>query len=102
MAGEVLAGDGAVLAADGAGEEAPAVGDGRDLVVAGGVDRLAAVQRLEGGEGVGLCLDAVGDAEEGTWAMGAPVRGVSTASASPWPASGRSPIRSAVSILSSL
>ena len=37
-----------------AGEEAEAIDDRRDLVVEHGVDRLAAVQRFERGEGFGL------------------------------------------------
>ncbi len=41
-----------------------AVDDRRDLVVLHGVDRLAAVQRLERGEAVGLRLDPVGDLEQ--------------------------------------
>ena len=47
-----------------AGEEAVAVDDRRDLVVEHGVDRLAAVQRFERGELLGLGLDAVGDLQE--------------------------------------
>jgi hypothetical protein len=70
VAGHVLAGDGAVLAAHRAGEEAPAVGDRRDLVALHGVDRLAAVQRLKRREVVALRLDAVGDAQERCRALG--------------------------------
>ena len=40
------------------GEEAEAVGDGRHLVIAHGVDRLAAVERFQRGEGVGIGVDA--------------------------------------------
>jgi hypothetical protein len=50
-----------VHAAHRPGEEAVAIDDGRDFVIAGGIDRLAAVQRLQRGEGVGLGLDPVGD-----------------------------------------
>ena len=53
-----------MLGADGTGEETIAIDDGGNLVATGGVDRLAAIERLERGETIGLGLDAVGDPKE--------------------------------------
>ena len=53
-----------------AGEEAVAIDDRRDLVVEHRVDRLAAIQRFERRERLGLGLDAIGDLEEIAGALG--------------------------------
>ena len=70
MAGEVFARDGPVLAAHGTREEAEAIDDGRDLVAAGRVDRLAAVQGFQRREAVRLGLDPVRDGEKGRRPLG--------------------------------
>ncbi|MNF74098.1 hypothetical protein D3C84_561220 [compost metagenome] len=69
VAGDVLAGQLALLAAHGAGEEAEHVGGGGDVVLARQVQRLAAVQGFQAGELVGAFLDGVGDGQQGGGAL---------------------------------
>ena len=74
---------GAVHGAHGAGEEAEAVGDRRHLVVQHADARLAAVQRLERGEGLGVALDRVGELQEQRRALGGRRRATSSRRPSP-------------------
>ena len=64
MAGQVLARRRAMHGAHRAGEEAEAVDDRRHLVVQHADARLAAVQRLERGERLGLAFDGVGELQQ--------------------------------------
>jgi hypothetical protein len=70
VARHVLTRDGRGHRPDGAGEEAVAVDDRRELVANRGIDRLAAVQRLEPSELLRLGLDPLGDAQERGGAFG--------------------------------
>ena len=70
MAGQIFAGHRAMHVAHRAGEEAEAVDDRRDLVVQHADPRLAAVQRFERGEGLGLALDGVGELQQERRALG--------------------------------
>ncbi|MCY1425506.1 hypothetical protein D9M71_412950 [compost metagenome] len=69
VAGHVFAGELALLAAHGAGEEAEHVGGGGHVVLPRQMQRLAAVQGFQAGEGVGAPVDGVGDGEEGGGAL---------------------------------
>ena len=64
MAGHVLAGNRAVHGAHGAGKEAEAVGHPRHLVLENADARLAAIERFERGEGLGLGIDGVGELQQ--------------------------------------
>ncbi|MNP03488.1 hypothetical protein D3C76_953730 [compost metagenome] len=69
VAGHVFAGELALLAAHGAGEEAEHIGDGGNVVLPRQMQRLAAVQCFQAGEGIGALVDGVGDGEEGGGAL---------------------------------
>ena len=66
----VLARGPALQAAGGAREEAKVVGHHRDLVVFGGFDRLARVQRLQARELIAVLLDQVGQCEQRLGTLG--------------------------------
>ena len=70
VARHVLARHGAMHVAHGAGEEAEAVGDRRHLVLQHADPRLAAIQRLERGERLGIAVDGVGELQQQRRALG--------------------------------
>ena len=61
---------GPVHVAHGAGKEPEAVGHRRHFVLENADARLAAIQRFERGEGLGLCVDGVGELQQKGRALG--------------------------------
>ena len=66
----IFARHGAMHVAHGAGKEAEAVGDRRDLVLEHADPRLAAIQRFERGERLGIAVDGVGELQQQRRALG--------------------------------
>ena len=68
-AGQILAGGRAAEAATGSGEETEGIGNGRDLVIQGGVIGLATVEGLQAGEELALGLDGLGNRQQAGGAL---------------------------------
>ena len=70
MAGHVFAGNRPVHIAHGAGKEPETVRHRRHFILENADARLAAIQRLERGEGLGLSVDGVGELQQQGRALG--------------------------------